>query len=622
MDLRKYKYINNTKNLPGYADAKTPPTSGSGNSFNYGNAITSGLSAIGGVADAFNTSEYTTSNMLNKYGQNDTANINGVSFQQINMPTMSTINKPSVLSSSLGAGMQGAQFGSNFGPIGSAVGGILGLGAGLFGGISKQNAMERALQRARESADRTNTQNRSLADSTFLQQQYNKKNGNTTDDLLWYGKTGKSGATEELNGVTNSKHQVVTPVGKRTAYGNAMLAPGEVLRQNGNVQVVSPEKVKGSYKAGKDTEMALTNQESLEANNPGQVTPAPNDNAQVFGLNPATILGSNRTFAEHATEAGAPMLQKIQEDSRKVGKFGKLSSLSNATKELYEKNIKPIQDEINGRLDILAEAQAKQKNNEEMKNFKYKTGKIPAYADSKIPYGSVMPFDLEAGMSVLDYLNHSRANVNVPSTYVENPYSNYAANQMLALKDSPDKYLNAINDQYRYGLYDLANSGGLTPGQRMLQRISLNLGTQRNKASALSEWKKANDQIASNAYSMMNQSGEASAQRMQNANALRYENMAKAYGAKENMISADKSNFLKAIQSKAKNTNDWNMYQKTLGLYQEQNKNTKEANDIWKNIYNNKPSTTEPVFAPQESTFDYTKPLPWLTNDKLIAFIR
>ena len=57
------------------------------------------------------------------------------------------------------------------------------------------------------------------------------------------------------------------------------------------------------------------------------------------------------------------------------------------------------------------------------------------------------------------------------------------------------------------------------------------------------------------------------------------------------------------------------MYQDTLGLYQEQNKNTKEANDIWKNIYNNKPSTTE-------STFDYTKPLPWLTNDKLRAIIR
>ena len=81
MDLRKYKYINNTKNLPGYADAKTPATSSSGSSFNYGNAITSGLSAIGGVADAFNTSEYTTDNMLNKYSSTDNASVNGISFQ-------------------------------------------------------------------------------------------------------------------------------------------------------------------------------------------------------------------------------------------------------------------------------------------------------------------------------------------------------------------------------------------------------------------------------------------------------------------------------------------------------------------------------------------------------------
>ena len=49
MDLRKYKYINNTKSLPGYADAKAPATTSGGNSFNYGSAITSGLSALGGV---------------------------------------------------------------------------------------------------------------------------------------------------------------------------------------------------------------------------------------------------------------------------------------------------------------------------------------------------------------------------------------------------------------------------------------------------------------------------------------------------------------------------------------------------------------------------------------------
>lgn len=122
MDLRKYKYINNTKSLPGYADAKT----GNGNSFNYGNAITSGLSALGGVADAFNTSEYTTDNMLNKYSSTDNASVNGISFQQINLPNAQNINKPSLLTSSLGTGIQGAQFGSNFGTVGAGIGGVHG----------------------------------------------------------------------------------------------------------------------------------------------------------------------------------------------------------------------------------------------------------------------------------------------------------------------------------------------------------------------------------------------------------------------------------------------------------------------------------------------------------------
>ena len=137
------------------------------------------------------------------------------------------------------------------------------------------------------------------------------------------------------------------------------------------------------------------------------------------------------------------------------------------------------------------------------------------------------------------------------------------------------------------------------------------------------DWKKNNDQIASNAYNMMNQSGEAAAQRMQSANALRYENLAKAYGAKESMMSADKSNFLKAIQSKAKSTNDWNMYQDTLGMYKEQNTTNKASNDLWQKIYNiNNPATTTSTVAPQESAFDYTKPLPRLTNYKLRAYIR
>ena len=76
------------------------------------------------------------------------------------------------------------------------------------------------------------------------------------------------------------------------------------------------------------------------------------------------------------------------------------------------------------------------------------------------------------------------------------------------------------------------------------------------------------------------------------------------------MMSADKSNFLKAIQTKAKNTNDWNMYQDTLGMYKEQNATNKASNELLQKIYGN----NNPTSAPQSYSFDYTKPLPWLTN--------
>ena len=635
MDLRKYKYIQNNGKMPQYAqskDSSTPNTNNSTNNvnsqngINVGNAVSSSFGFLNNAISSLNTSEYTPNNIINQYGQNGTGNINGISYQKLTLPDTNTIKSSSGISTlggALSGAASGAQAGSSFGGIGAGIGAAVGLGTGLIGGIRKQNALERALQRARESVDRTNTENKTIADSTYLQQQYNRKNGNQSDDQLWYGKTGKTGQMADKNGVTTSKHEVITPVGKRKAFGNAMLAPGEVLRQGENVQVVSPNKVGNSFKDGKDTEMALTNQESINAQNPNQVKPAPQDDAQVFGLKPAYMLGSNKTYAEHANEAGAPILQQIQDTERKVGRYGKLSSLSNATKQLYEQNVNATKQQINQKLDLLADAQAKQNNMEEqMKNNKYRAGKMPAYNNSKVPYSAILPNDLEAGMSILDYLNHSKANINVPSTYAENPYSNYAANQMLSLKDNPDKYLNTINDQYRYGLYDLSNAGGLTPGQRMLQRLSLNLGTQRNKASALMDWKKNNDQIAMNAYNIMNQNGEASAQRQQNANALRYENLAKAYGNKESLLSSDKSNFLKALSAKAKTTNDWNMYQKTLNLYQQQNDNNKAANDIWKNIYSNPQNiTTTPNQNIYQQSYDYSQPYPWLTDDKLRSLI-
>ena len=634
MDLRKYKYIKNNGQMPKYAqskDSSTPNTNNSTNNtnsqngINVGNAISSSFGFLNNAVSSLNTSDYTPDNIVNQYGQNGTGNINGVSYQKLTLPDTNTIKNSSGISTlggALSGAASGAQAGGAFGGIGAGIGAAVGLGVGLIGGIRKQNALERALQRARENVDRTNTQNKTIADSTYLQQQYIKKNGNTSDDQLWYGKTGKTGQMQNNNGVTNQKHEVVTPVGKRKAFGNAMLAPGEVLRQNGNVQVIAPNKVKGSFKDGKDTEMALTNQESINAQNPQQVKPAPQDDAQVFGLKPAYMLGSNRTYAEHANEIGAPVLQKIQENEQKVGKYGKLSSLSNTTKQLYEQNVSSTKQQINQQLDLLADAQAKQNNMEEQmkNNNKYRTGKMPAYSGSKIPYSIVMPNDLEAGMSILDYLNHSKANINVPSTYAENPYSDYAPNQMLSLKDNPDKYLNAINDQYRYGLYDLSNAGGLTPGQRMLQRLSLNLGTQRNKASALMDWKKNNDQISMNAYNVMNQNGEASAQRQQNANALRYENLSKAYSAKQALMNSDKQNFLKSLTAKAKTTNDWNMYQSALNQYQQQNDNAKAANDIWKKIYSS--GNTQPVTTTQPvQDYDYSQPYPWLTDDKLRSLI-
>ena len=68
MDLRKYKYINNTRNLPGYADSKDNKTN-VGNQTSttpdIGKGISSSLGFLSNAVNSLNTSDYTANNVVN-----------------------------------------------------------------------------------------------------------------------------------------------------------------------------------------------------------------------------------------------------------------------------------------------------------------------------------------------------------------------------------------------------------------------------------------------------------------------------------------------------------------------------------------------------------------------------
>lgn len=290
----------------------------------------------------------------------------------------------------------------------------------------------------------------------------------------------------------------------------------------------------------------------------------------------------------------APLTAKLQmynNIEKRAGKKSELSSLSKQTMELQKNQLDRAKAPILYAMKNITDRQERQHQIEDYaaqikhncgkdrfdsgKSFwkSYTTGGKGKVSNLMLDIGYALPALLETQM-----LNHwSRENPVMPNIYTANRYAPIALQTMAGNRVSANPILEKLYAQDRQAAYQLANSGGYTGGQRQANRVALALGNQRNVADALMNVHEKNSAYR-NAYAeMAARLGDSDAQRLQQSNQYGWEAYNKAHGAKTKGIETHLSNLgligQKWLSQRIKNK----QYEDTLGLYQQDIDNRKDA---------------------------------------------
>ena len=300
----------------------------------------------------------------------------------------------------------------------------------------------------------------------------------------------------------------------------------------------------------------------------------------------------------------APLTAKLQmyNNIEKRVKESKLDSLSKQTKQLQTTQIQQAKTPILGMMKNITDRQQMQHQIENYNNyikhncgkdrFDSGKGKVP---NLMIDLGYALPALLETQM-----LNHwRRENPVMPNVYASNRYAPIALQTMAGNRISANPILEKLYAQDRQAAYQLANSGGYTGGQRQANRVALALGNQRNVADALMNVQEKNAAYR-NAYAeMAARLGDSDAHRLQQSNQYGWEAYNRAHGAKTKGIETHLSNLgligQKWLSQRIKNK----QYGDTLGLYQQDIDNRKDA---IKALYNNSSTTANTDTKSQTNT--------------------
>lgn len=395
MDLKRYKYIQNTK--PKYAGGKnnpllqtpqgvTLPTPQSlsqmvsnnvlsnnitnsikntpidmdpiklpikssktmGNVSNYANMATNALQFAQSLGNAFSTKSLPTTNNLIADAGTTEGNVDGVSYEKVGsidgdaaMDQVKSENTSNTLNATTQGMSTGAAVGSTFGPIGGAIGAgigaIGGLIGGIFGGNKRKREMRRRIFNAKQRANYTNNYNMAGASTTALQNNYYEEN--PTGNNIIYADKGK-----------DMKNKVWTPGGYQVGPTNSYVGKGESIID---------------YTNGTGTLVTKGNR-GID-NQPSSVS-ATDDNV---------IIGNDKDWTNGIkfSDQAAPFTAQLQTLNKfnRAGRYNEKSSLSNTTKNVQDREINKLRGPIMDQLKNISDRQAIQhqiENKQALRGFK------------------------------------------------------------------------------------------------------------------------------------------------------------------------------------------------------------------------------------------------------------
>lgn len=405
MDLKRYKYIQNTK--PKYAGGKnnpllytpqgvtlpTPqslsqmvsnnvlsnnitnsikntPIGGSklpalppktmSNATNYVGMATNALQFAQSLGSAFSTKSLPTANNLITDAGTTEGNVDGVGYEKVGsidgdaaMDQVKSENTSNTLNATTQGLSTGAAIGSTFGPIGGAIGAgigaIGGLIGGIFGGNKRKREMRRRIFNAKQRANYTNNYNMAGASTTALQNNYYEEN--PTGNNIIYANKGK-----------DMKSKVWTPDGYQVGPTNSYVGKGESIID---------------YTNGTGTLVTKGNR-GID-NQPSSVS-ATDDNV---------IIGNDKDWTNGIkfSDQAAPFTAQLQTLNKfnKAGRYNEKSSLSNVTKNIQDREINKLRGPIMDQLKNISDRQAIQhqiENKQALRGFKCGKDKFDGGSDN------------------------------------------------------------------------------------------------------------------------------------------------------------------------------------------------------------------------------------------------
>lgn len=203
-----------------------------------------------------------------------------------------------------------------------------------------------------------------------------------------------------------------------------------------------------------------------------------------------------------------------------------------------------------------------------LKALGFKNGRLPGFANGRWDNIGTSLASGVAGLS--QYLQAMNDTPYKPNTYASNPYEKKALNDLYGLRANVYPILPSIYDAQAKGMYAIANSGGLSGGQRTLARLAATSGTQQNIANMLLNAQNQNNQYLAQAANASLTAGNNAAQRRMQANQFDLDYFSKVHAARQQGMQMGLYNMVNSLQNYYKNKNKWDMFAMSHKLYSDE----------------------------------------------------
>lgn len=217
----------------------------------------------------------------------------------------------------------------------------------------------------------------------------------------------------------------------------------------------------------------------------------------------------------------------------------------------------------------------------------YKHGKLPGCKEGWL--GNFIPSALGSLASIDQMLMAYKNKPYRPNTYAGNPYETEGLSTLAGLRINPYPIITQLRDAEFRSNRAVDIAGGLSGSQRNAARLANLNTTQKNISNLLSSIQQQNNAYRANyAQAALNAGQQARTARMQ-ANQWDLDMYSKAHAARLNGMQMGMRNLLDQTQQYYKNEFDRNQFNKTIGLYEADQKQRRDTLD-WQMKYMKNPS--------------------------------